>query len=261
VKYPKTDIEPGLKTESNSIDEGSQDRNYAASPEEIAVKTTMDKDKKRAGGILTYRFWKGVFDRLTALSLIVLLSPLLALITVVIRLDSPGSALFRQERVGKNGRRFVAYKFRTMYENNSDHIYREYICRYILENTPYQIDENGQAIHKIANDPRVTRFGNVLRRTNLDELPQFFNVLKGEMSLIGPRPEVPFALEMYQEDHWKRFGVTPGITGLWQVSGRKHLSFEDMIRLDTEYISGQSPILDIKILLLTIRAMLGRDGS
>jgi lipopolysaccharide/colanic/teichoic acid biosynthesis glycosyltransferase len=148
-----------------------------------------------------------------------------------------------------------------MQDNNNDDIYKEYLRRYILENAPYHIDESGQEIHKITDDPRITRVGCLLRKTNLDELPQLFNVLKGEMSIIGPRPEVPFALQMYEERHLERFRVMPGITGLWQVSGRKHLSFEDMIRLDIDYIMRQSLILDIKIILLTIRTVLSKDGS
>jgi lipopolysaccharide/colanic/teichoic acid biosynthesis glycosyltransferase len=260
MKYPGMEVELKLEQEADGVDRRSQDGNVTALPREMTVNTATVEDKT-AGGVLTYGFWKGVFDRLVALSAMVVLSPLMALIALGIRLDSPGKALFSQERVGKNRRHFVAYKFRTMHENNDDNIYKDYLRRYILENAPYQIDENGQAIHKLANDPRVTRLGSLLRKTNLDELPQLINVIKGEMSLIGPRPEVPFALEMYQEHHWKRFSVLPGITGLWQVSGRKHLSFEDMIRLDTDYIKGQSLILDIKILLLTIRTVLSKDGS
>jgi len=123
------------------------------------------------------------------------------------------------------------------------------------------VDGDGQGVYKVINDPRVTRFGALLRKTNLEELPQFFNVLRGEMSVVGPRPDIPFAVGMYKEWHRKRLEVKPGITGLWQVSGRKGLSFEDMVRLDIEYIERQSFILDIKILLLTISTILRRDGS
>jgi len=116
-------------------------------------------------------------------------------------------------------------------------------------------------VYKVVDDPRVTRFGNLLRKTNLDELPQLFNVLKGEMSFVGPRPDIPFAVAMYRDWHRERLGIKPGITGLWQVCGRKGLSFEDMVRLDIEYIKRQSIFLDARILILTLGTILKRDGS
>ena len=211
--------------------------------------------------LVTYSWWKGIFERLLAAVAIVILSPLLLAIAVGIRLDSPGGPVFAQERVGKDGCRFTAYKFRTMHVNNDDSEYRAYLRRYILENAPYGLDQKGQEVYKVVDDPRVTRFGTLLRKTNLDELPQLFNVLKGEMSFIGPRPDVPFAVEMYQDWHCKRLEVAPGITGLWQVCGRKGLSFDEMVRLDIDYVERQSPFLDTRILLLTIRTVLVGDGS
>jgi lipopolysaccharide/colanic/teichoic acid biosynthesis glycosyltransferase len=208
-----------------------------------------------------YRFWKGVFDRVLALLAIVASSPLLVLITVVIKLDTPGSALYRRDQVGENGRKFIAYKFRTMFMNCDNHIYHSYLVKYIQENAPYKIDENHQPVYKVVDDPRITRFGALLRKTNLDELPQLINVLKGEMSLVGPRPDVPFAVAMYQNWHWKRLGVKPGITGLWQVRGRKRLSFKHMVLLDLVYVRRQSLLLDAIILLRTVGTILTRDGS
>jgi lipopolysaccharide/colanic/teichoic acid biosynthesis glycosyltransferase len=212
-------------------------------------------------GAFTYQWWKNIFDRLLALLAIVTLSPLLMLIAIGIRIDSPGSPLFRQERVGKDGSRFTVYKFRTMRVNNDDRDFKAYVRKCIEENAPYQMDENGQPVYKIVHDPRITRFGVLLRKTNLDELPQFLNVLKGDMSLVGPRPDIPYAVQMYKDWHLKRFSAMPGITGLWQVSKRKSLSFDDQVRLDIDYITRQSPVLDAKILLLTIRTILTRDGS
>ena len=210
---------------------------------------------------LGYQYFKGIADRFLAALLTIVLSPLLAFIAVATRLDSPGGALFRQERVGKDGRRFTAYKFRTMLVDNSDREYKTYLRKYILENAPYQVDQNGQAVYKVIGDPRVTKFGAILRKSNLDELPQLFNILKGDMSFVGPRPDIPFAVEMYQDWQRKRLSVTPGITGLWQVYGRKGLCFEDMVRLDLDYINRQSALLDARILLLTIRTVLSGDGS
>jgi lipopolysaccharide/colanic/teichoic acid biosynthesis glycosyltransferase len=211
--------------------------------------------------IFTYSWWKSILERPLALVTLLILSPLFALIAIVIRLDSPGNPIFCQERVGKGGRKFTSYKFRTMHANNDDREYQTYIRKYITENAAYQVDENGQRVYKVINDSRITRFGAWLRKTNLDELPQIVNVLKGEMSFIGPRPEVSFALEMYSQWHWERLSVAPGISGLWQVSQRKSLSFDDMVRLDIDYVRRQSLLLDAKILLLTVRTVLRGDGS
>jgi lipopolysaccharide/colanic/teichoic acid biosynthesis glycosyltransferase/nucleoside-diphosphate-sugar epimerase len=208
----------------------------------------------------SYPFLKNVIDRLIALLGITVLSPLLALIAAGIKLDSRGSLIFTQERVGKNGRNFTVYKFRTMDVNNDDSKYKAYLTKYILGNAPYRVDHNGQGIYKV-DDSHITKFGAWLRQTNLDELPQLFNMLKGDMALIGPRPDIPFAVAMYKDWHRKRLNTKPGITGLWQVCRRKSLPFEGMVRLDIDYIKRQSLLLDTKILLLTIGTVLKRDGS
>ena len=216
--------------------------------------------KQRIISLPGYSFWKSAIDRLVAVPALIVLSPLLALIAIGIKLDSPGSPIFAQERVGKDGRRFVVYKFRTMSADNNDSKYKEYLCKYVLEDAPYRLDQNGEGIYKV-DDAKVTRFGALLRKTNLDELPQLINVLKGEMSLVGPRPDVPFAVSMYTKYQRKRLGVKPGITGLWQVCGRKNLSFKDMVHFDLEYIEKQSLLLDAKILWQTASIVLSRDGS
>jgi lipopolysaccharide/colanic/teichoic acid biosynthesis glycosyltransferase len=208
-----------------------------------------------------YLWLKDIIDRTLALLAIVALSPLLVTVAIGIRLDSPGSPTYRREQVGENGYKFTAYKFRTMYTGNDDGVYKGYLVQYVQENAPYKTDQDGQPVYKVTDDPRVTRLGALLRRTNLDELPQLLNVLKGEMSLVGPRPDIPFAVAMYKDWHHQRLQAKPGITGLWQVSGRKGLSFEDMVRLDIEYVRTRSLLLDVKILLLTIGTVLKRDGS
>ena len=207
----------------------------------------------------TYTWWKNIFDRFLALLAIVILSPLLALIAILVRVDSPGSPIFRQERVGKDGRRFTIYKFRTMYEDNDDSKYKAFLQKYVFEDITSRLDENGQDIYELVHDPRVTRFGSMLRKASLDELLQLVNVLKGEMAFVGPRPDIPFTVAMYQPHHRDRLRVRPGITGLWQVSGRRSLSFEETVRLDLDYINRQSLLLDAKILLLTVREILTRD--
>lgn len=229
--------------------------------EKSIVFATNSIDNSRVHCMFTYPWWKDIFDRILALLTLVILSPLMALIVIAIRLDSAGGAIYRREQVGKNGREFTAYKFRTMSADNDDREYKAYLVRYIREDAAYMIDPNGQSVYKVIDDPRVTRIGALLRRTNLDELPQFLNVLRGEMSIVGPRPDIPFAVAMYKDWHRKRLSVKPGITGLWQVCGRKCIPFEGMVRLDINYIKRQSLLLDTKILLLTIGTILRNDGS
>jgi lipopolysaccharide/colanic/teichoic acid biosynthesis glycosyltransferase len=209
----------------------------------------------------TYQWWKGILDRTFAFFAIVALSPIMAVITIVIRLDSRGNPIFRQERVGKEGRRFIFYKFRSMYLDHDDSEYYKAIEKYVRDNVNSPPISNGEVSQRRNSDPRVTRFGRLLRKTNLDELPQLFNILKGEMSLVGPRPMIPFMVKMYNDHHKKSFIVKPGLTGLWQASGRKKLTFEEMIRLDIDYITKQSLFLDIKIVLMTIIAVLRGEGS
>lgn len=208
-----------------------------------------------------YLLWKGILDRMVALLLTIALSPIMAPIAVLICIDSPGWPVFTQERVGENGRRFRIYKFRTMINADDSH-YKEYLRKLIIEGIPYKLDRHGEAVYKIIDDPRITRFGALLRATNLDELPQIINVLIGDMSLVGPRPDIPFAVEMYDEWHRKRLLAKPGMTGLWQVSGTNKVPFDEMVRLDIEYITRQSFTLDIEILLRTIGlVLLRRNGE
>ena len=246
-----------LSNERKGNHEGSADliRNKLA-----AVRSKNSGDKMGIRKLCKYQLWKSIFDRLFGLLATIALSPLLILICILIRLDSPGNPVFRQERIGKDGRSFFIYKFRTMHIEHDDSLYKEFIQSYVSGEMNGEMRKKKELL-KRGRDPRVTRFGALLRKTNLDELPQFFNVLKGNMSLVGPRPDIPFAVAMYKDHHWERFRITPGITGLWQVNRRKKISFEEMIRLDTEYIKKQSLLLDIKILLLTVRTILNGEGS
>jgi exopolysaccharide biosynthesis polyprenyl glycosylphosphotransferase len=177
-------------------------------------------------------------------------APLLALIALAIKLDSPGPILFRQERVGKGGRRFVCYKFRSMVEGAEEQ-----------KASLRGLNEADGPIFKMKDDPRVTRMGRWLRRFSLDELPQLYNVLRGEMSLIGPRPPLPEEVAQYQAWHMRRLEVSPGITGLWQVSGRSELPFDEMVLLDIYYAEQWSPALDMKIFLRTIPKLIFGDGA
>ncbi len=196
------------------------------------------------------RVVKRVFDLIVAIPLTVLLSPAMLILAILIKLDSKGSAVFKQERVGENCEMFSMYKFRSMVEDAEAR----------LGDLVVETDE-GPIVHKFKDDPRVTRIGRILRRTSLDELPQLFNVIKGEMSLVGPRPELPFLVEQYEPWQRKRFAVPPGMTGWWQISGRSekvmHLHVED----DLYYIQNYSLLLDMQILWKTVGVVLKGRGA
>lgn len=201
-----------------------------------------------------YEHLKGLMERLLALIVVLILLPIFALIAICVVVDSPGGAIFRQERVGKDGRKFMMYKFRSMRGTTDDDDYRELLRRLVMEGKPHMV-------YKAEFQPRVTRVGSFLRKTNLDELPQLFNILKGDLGLVGPRPDLPYSVECYEDWMKRRLVVKPGMTGLWQVSGGNWLTFEEMVRFDIDYIERQSPLLDCKILLQTAGIVLGRDGS
>jgi len=255
---PQTNLEEGLKQEIEYYNE--QTRTSLLKGKNQDTDVPKEYRWRWLRRLFSYSTCKDVTDRLLALLIIVVLSPLLVLIALGIMFGSRESPVFSQERVGKNGSRFVAYKFRTMYANGDDSKYREYIKKYVLENAPYRVDNNGNGVYKV-DDSQITGIGAILRKTNLDELPQLVNVLRGEMSFIGPRPDIPYAVAMYKDWHRKRLDTKPGITGLWQVCGRKSLPFEEMVRLDIDYIKRQSLVLDTKILIKTIGTILKCDGS
>ncbi|MBI5591068.1 MAG: sugar transferase [Deltaproteobacteria bacterium] len=202
---------------------------------------------------------KRTVDVLGSLVALILLSPVIAVITAAIKLTSKGPVLYRQERIGRFGRRFTFLKFRSMVVNNDPTIHKEYVLKLItgdLDQTP----EN--KIYKIQHDPRVTAVGRFIRRTSLDEIPQFFNVLAGDMSLVGPRPPIPYEMEKYDTWHRQRvLSAKPGITGLWQVIGRSRTTFDEMVRLDIRYIRERSLWMDLCLILATPWvALTGKGG-
>jgi lipopolysaccharide/colanic/teichoic acid biosynthesis glycosyltransferase len=205
---------------------------------------------------------KRVMDMVGSSILLLIISPILAAIAMAIKLTSKGPIIFRQERLGQFGARFSCLKFRTMFANNDAKIHQEYISQFIAGEVSANQDNVKNPVYKITNDPRVTTVGRFLRKTSLDELPQFWNVLRGEMSLVGPRPPVPYEFEIYDPWHRRKvLEVIPGMTGLWQVSGRSRTSFDDMVRLDLRYCQAWSLWLDIKILLATPGAIFSGDGA
>jgi len=201
---------------------------------------------------------KRAIDILGSLLLIILFMPLFVLIAIAVKVTSKGPIFFKQQRVGQHGRHFTFLKFRSMRDRNDHSAHREYVKQMIAGNAERKLlREGGEGVYKLVNDPRITPLGRFLRRTSLDELPQFWNVLRGEMSLVGPRPPIPYEVAAYQTWHRRRvLQVKPGITGLWQVTGRSRVSFDDMVRLDLQYANFWSLWLDVKILMRTPAAVI-----
>lgn len=196
-----------------------------------------------------YQMLKRVMDLALCLLVLPTILPIIALCALFIWIDDPGPIFFKQQRTGKGGRRFKMYKLRTM-ATNAEELKRKYA----------HLNELTWPDFKITNDPRVTRVGRILRKTSLDELPQIFNIIKGDMSWVGPRP-TSFDVSTYSLWHTERLEVIPGLTGLWQVSGRSNLDFDDRLRLDIEYIERKSIRLDIQILIQTVTAIFTQRGA
>jgi lipopolysaccharide/colanic/teichoic acid biosynthesis glycosyltransferase len=209
------------------------------------------------------RIIKRLMDAAGSLLALMFLSPVLLAIALAVRLTSEGPILFRQKRVGQHGKTFVFLKFRSMYVNNDAKAHEKYV-KELIAGTADRKARNGstEGVFKLVDDPRITNVGKFLRRTSLDELPQFLNVLKGDMSLVGPRPPIPYELEAYDIWHRRRvLEAKPGLTGIWQVQGRSRVGFDDMVRLDLKYARTWSPWMDLKIMARTPRAMFGEGAS
>jgi exopolysaccharide biosynthesis polyprenyl glycosylphosphotransferase len=232
-------------------------------PERQSNPTLYPDLHKRDGANRLGRAVKRGMDVLGSLLLLIILSPVFLVIAAAIKLTSRGPVLFRQQRIGEHGTAFTFLKFRSMYVNNDASQHKEYVRRLIAgQAVKHRTNGTGEAIFKLTNDPRITPVGNFLRRTSLDELPQFLNVLRGQMSLVGPRPPVTYEVEAYATWHRRRLlEAKPGITGLWQVHGRSRVGFDEMVRLDLRYARNCSPWLDLKILLQTPRAVIAGNGA
>lgn len=273
---PDTD-ENGVKRFVTKIAEANGGFNYSVTtgtyPDHLFVKLLMEGEGLTDfypldldAPIESYRLQVGLkrgLDILGSLVGLILFSPIMLAIAIAIKMTSPGPVIFKQPRFGKKGARFEFYKFRSMYWNTDDRIHREYVTNLIkgdLEKVNQR--DKGTPLFKMVSDPRVTSVGKIIRKTSMDELPQFFNVLMGEMSLVGPRPPLSYEIQKYEAWHLRRIlEVKPGITGLWQVEGRSTTSFDDMVRLDLRYAQNWSLWLDIKILLRTVKAVLIPKGA
>jgi lipopolysaccharide/colanic/teichoic acid biosynthesis glycosyltransferase len=219
---------------------------------EMSKATTIRKAQPAALDPLFIKkipIWKRTFDILGSVCGIIVLSPLFLFIGILIKTVSPGPILFKQKRVGCGGRHFNLLKFRTMKLNADADIHRHYLCTLI--DSCKENSSNGDPMEKLPKDPRIIPLGCVLRAAGLDELPQLINVLKGQMSLVGPRPPIPYEVEQYSLWYKGRFDVVPGLTGLWQIRGKNKLGFNEMMRLDIQYAARRSFLLDCKILLKT----------
>ena len=206
---------------------------------------------------------KRAIDMIGGTLLLALCAPFCLIIAIAIKCTSRGPVLFRQQRVGQYGEQFTFLKFRSMYVNNDHSVHKEYVTKLIAsDKEPGKGNGSDGKVYKLTSDKRITRIGGLLRRTSLDELPQFINVLRGDMSLVGPRPPIPYELAAYQTWHRRRLlEVKPGITGLWQVSARSTVDFDQMVRLDLRYATTWSPWLDLKILLRTPLAVIKGSGA
>lgn len=202
-------------------------------------------------------FARAGLDVLLAVVLIAVLSPLLAVVALLVRLTSQGPVLFRQERLGRGRVPFRIYKFRTMKINNDDAAHRKYVTELLTA----EVAPHGGAagVYKLVGDPRITSIGAFLRKTSLDELPQLFNVVRGEMALVGPRPSLAWEAEMFPADTELRFAVRPGITGLWQVGGRGGVDMRTALLMDCEYVRNRSLLFDVRILFRTVAVLFGRS--
>ncbi len=246
---------------------------YQAStrPSTLPVARPIDRSVDNRGSRDTFQYLcKRGMDILFVLTSLICVLPILTIIAILIKLDSPGPVFFKQERVGARRRKingktvwethnFVFYKFRSMAANADQSVHEAYIKAFV--NGEVAASDDADAQFKLNHDPRVTRVGDWLRRTSLDELPQLINIWKGEMSLVGPRPVPGYEVAGYQERHYQRFAALPGLTGLWQVTGRGQVTFEEMIALDLDYVRKQSLWFDLKILLMTIPAVLLGKGA
>ena len=198
-----------------------------------------------------YRGFKRIVDIILGCIGLVLLSPVFLILAICIKIDSKGPVIFAHKRIGKNGKKFNMYKFRSMYENAEE----------MIENFNEEQKREWQENFKLENDPRITKVGKFLRKTSLDELPQIINIIKGDLSIIGPRPIVDEELEKYGENKEKFLSITPGLTGYWQANGRSNTTYEERMQMELYYIDNQSLLLDIKIFFKTIVSVLKKEGA
>lgn len=238
--------------------DGGEGNGHARAVDQELYPDLFEVEEKKKLSLLVKR----TMDMVGASAALLLLSPVFLVLAALVKSTSKGPVFFRQQRVGRYGVNFEFLKFRSMYVSTDAAIHKEYVRNFIAGKAAASADGTQKVVYKITNDPRVTWIGRIMRRTSLDEIPQFWNVLRGEMSLVGPRPPIPYEIEAYDIWHRRRLLESrPGITGLWQVHGRSKTTFDEMVRLDLQYSRMWSPMLDVKILLQTPRAVFSGDGA
>jgi lipopolysaccharide/colanic/teichoic acid biosynthesis glycosyltransferase len=221
-----------------------------------------------------YYLLKRLIDLMLSLLALIILIPINIILAILIRLDTPGPIIFKQKRVGsqrirRNGNyewittEFICYKFRTMFADSDSDLHQKYIEAYINNDEDGMVEVQGDntEVKKLINDPRITKVGRILRKTSLDELPQFWNIFRGDMSLVGPRPAIPYEIPLYKQWHLNRLQGKPGLTGLWQVTARCSTEFDEMVRLDIEYLENQSTRFDLIILMRTPFIVISGKGA
>ncbi len=203
---------------------------------------------------------KRILDVVFTLFILIPLCIVIAVFAVLIRIDSKGPIFFRQKRIGMNGVEFDMFKLRSMYVDSDDSAHRASIKQY-MNGAALNDEVNSENLYKLVGDPRITRVGQFIRKISLDELPQFINVLRGQMTLVGPRPPLPYEVEAYDLHDWIRLSGKPGLTGTWQVYGRSRVPFKKMVEMDIEYLNQQSILQDLKLIALTLPVMLQGRGA
>ncbi|HEY8323686.1 MAG TPA: sugar transferase [Ktedonobacterales bacterium] len=207
-----------------------------------------------------YFFSKRMLDVVFGLAMFAVALPIMVVVAVLVALDSPGPILYKQRRVGEDGQEFDLYKFRSMCHNADNGVHKKAIARY-MKGERLNTARTSDSPFKLGDDPRITRIGKFIRKTSLDELPQLWNIVTGEMSLVGPRPPIPYEVELYSKRAMQRLQGKPGLTGPWQVYGRDKVTFHEMVEMDIAYLRNRSLAYDLKLILLTIPAVLnGRGG-
>jgi lipopolysaccharide/colanic/teichoic acid biosynthesis glycosyltransferase len=205
-----------------------------------------------------YPVLKRLLDIIIALSMVIILAPVMLVVAIAIKLDSKGPIIFRQTRIGKNHQPFTFYKFRSMCHNADSTVHKQFVQSLINGKTA---ESRCNGTYKLTTDKRITRVGKFIRKASLDELPQLFNIIKGDMTLVGPRPPIPYEVAEYKDWHHRRLDVTPGLTGLWQVEGRSLVSFDEMCAMDIAYVERRSLLLDLVLMVETIPVVLSGRGA
>jgi lipopolysaccharide/colanic/teichoic acid biosynthesis glycosyltransferase len=245
----------GMRKYSLALDNEKMTQQFAGSLNELAGFRIKQRSRLE-------KLVKRTIDMSVSLLVVILGLPFLIAIALLIKVTSKGPVFFKQKRIGENGRSFIFFKFRTMKEGIDDTLHREFTENFIKGRTAHSaLDDASSNVYKLTNDPRVTGVGSFLRKVSLDELPQFINIFKGEMTIVGPRPPLPYEYECYEEWHKLRVKVKPGLTGLWQVSGRSQVPFDEMVKLDLYYIENWTIMMDLKIMIKTLPVMLAGTGG